>query len=425
MRLDVPFGDGTLTFDTPAGLEVECPTGKEFPEQEPLTAARFALNAPTASPPLHSKARGAADAVIAVPDATRGFPTAAILPPLLDALEKGGIPASAVTVVAALGLHRPLSEEERAATMGLAAGRGVRFAEHDPRGNLRDFGKSAAGAPLLVNERVASAGFLLSIGLVEPHQYAGYSGGWKTVGIGCAGEATIAWTHAPRFIDSPRCRPGLADRNPFNDVVKENARRAGLRFVLNFVPGRGGGVVAAAAGDPGVVHRLLGNRAKEAFSLPVRNQADVAVAGVGAPKDANLYQATRAATNLVYSPFEAVRPGGTIIIPAPCPEGVGTGTGEKRFAAALQGGPEGILADRKRELLAGEQRAYMVARVLSSRKVVIVGSSIPPGELAAMGLGAAATVEEALRQAVAAGARRLLVVPRALRALLVPFRSIQ
>ncbi len=420
MKFEAAFGTGTVAFEPPRGLDVEAPATPAPPEEAAAEAVRRALAAPSGSPPLEIRAKGTADAVIVVPDATRAFPTAEALPLVLDALEKAGVPPAKVTVLAALGLHRALSPEERAAVLGAAAARGVRWAEHDPRGPMRDLGAGPLGAPLRVNETVAAAAFVLSFGVVEPHQLAGFSGGWKTVGIGCAGEETIAFTHSPRFLDHPRCRPGLVEGNPFLDVVKENARRGGLRFALNVVPGIGRGIVAAAAGDPGVVHRLLATRARGTFALPVKSPADVAVAGVGAPKDANLYQASRAATNLVLGPLEAVKPGGTIVVAAPCPEGTGRGTAEERFAASLRRGAAAVLADRERAFLGGEQRAWAVARVLKDRRIVIAGSSIPAADLAAMGFGAAGSVDEALAAAVAAGARRLLVVPRALRALPVP-----
>jgi nickel-dependent lactate racemase len=417
---EVAFGSGTVAFEPPRGLEVETPAVPVPAEEPPGPAAARALAAPSGSPPLDARAKGAADAVVVVPDATRACPTAESLPPLLDALEKAGIAPARVTVLVALGLHRGSTDAERAAILGAAGSRGAAFAEHDARGPLRDLGTGPQGAPLRVNERVAAAAFVVSLGVVEPHQYAGFSGGWKTVGIGCAGEETIAFTHAPRFLDHPRCRPGIVDGNPFQDVVKENARRGGLRFALNFVPGTGGGVVAAAAGDPGVVHRLLSTRARGAFALPVKTPADVAVAGVGAPKDGNLYQATRAATNLVLGACEAVKAGGTIIVAAPCPEGVGAGTGERRFAEALRRGAAALLADRDRPFLGGEQRAWAVAKVLAARRIVIAGSSIPAADLEAMGFGAAASVDAALADAVKGGAKRLLVVPRALHALPVP-----
>jgi len=414
---EVPFGTGSLSFAVPAGLVVETAVEPDLPVQPVADAARAALASPVGSLPLDRKARGAYDAVLAVPDATRAFPVGEVLPMLLDAFEKAGIPPARVTVLVATGLHRGTTDAERTAILGAAAGRGATVVDHDARGALRDLGRGAGGAPLWISERVAAAGFVASLGVVEPHQYAGFSGGWKTVGIGCAGEETIAFTHSPRFLDSPKCRPGLVDGNPFQDLVKDMGRKARCRFALNIVPGRDGGAVAAAAGDPGVVHRVLLTRAREACAVTVSEPADVVVAGVGAPKDANLYQASRAATNLVLGAFDAVKEGGTVVIPAPCPEGIGAGEGEKRFAEALRRGWQAVLAEKTRTFLAGEQRAWALAKVLEKRKVVIAGSSLSAGDLGALGLGAAATVDEALAAAAAAGARRVLVVPRALRAL--------
>ncbi len=416
-RYEVPFGAGTLTFEVPAGLEVEVVAEPRAPEVPAGEAARAALASPAGSPPLAELARGARDAVIVVPDATRPVPTAEILPAFLDAFAAGGLGPDRVTVVVALGLHRGLADAERRALLGPALDRGVRVLEHDARGPMRDLGTGPHGTPMRVNERVAAAGLVTAIGCLEPHAYAGYSGGWKTVGIGCAGEETVGWTHSPRFLDHPRCRLGVVEGNPFREAVAETGRRAGLRFTLNLVPGLGGGVIAAAAGEPEAVFRRLVPAAEQAYATPVSCAADVAVAGVGAPKDANLYQASRAATNLVLGPYEAVREGGTIVIPAPCGEGVGRGAGEIQFAAALRRGAAAVLADRERVFRPGEQRAYVVAKVLASRRIVVVGSSIPDADLRALGIEPARTVEEALAAAAACGARRLLFVPHALRAL--------
>ena len=117
------------------------------------------------------------------------------------------------------------------------------------------------------------------------------------------------------------------------------------------------------------------------------------------------------------APGEGAGRGGGLIRPAPGPVGGGGGEGEVRFAAALRGGREALLKTTDRPSAGGEQRAWMTARVMASRSIVVVGSSLPAEELAAMGFGWAATVEEALAAAVAKGAKRLLVVPRALRAL--------
>ncbi|MHC4922643.1 MAG: lactate racemase domain-containing protein [Planctomycetota bacterium] len=410
----VPFGTGTVSFRVPGSLAIEEPVPPEIPEEPLEQAIEKALRIPMGKPPIRIAAKGAKNAVIVVPDATRPLPTARILVPLVDQLEEAGLAPADITVVVALGMHRNTTQEEKDAILGEVKDRGVAIVDHDPAGPLKDFGKSFSGAPLLINETVAESDFCISLGSLEPHQYAGFSGGWKTVGIGCAGEATIAHTHSPKVLADRNCHPGNVDRNPFLDVVREAGRKAHVKFALNVIAGRGGGLVAATAGDPGVVFRILVPRAQKAFALPVREPACVVVAGVGSPKDVNLYQASRAATNLVFGPVDAVKENGTIIIPAPCPEGVGQGTGEQRFAEALRGDRAALAARDDGDFLPGEQRAWVLAQVLQNHKVVIAGSSLDAADLESMGLGSAATVDDALAAAAADGATRVMIVQQAI-----------
>src|SRR5213076_441523 len=124
--------------------------------------------------------------------------------------------------------------------------------------------------------------------------------------------------------------------NPFHETVRESARRAGLRFCLNVVTDDRERVVAVAAGNPDAVLADLVAKAAALYTRPIPKQYDIAIAGVGHPKDVNLYQASRAATYLRFAPTPVVREGGAIIIPARLEEGAGEGAGEQRFLAALE-----------------------------------------------------------------------------------------
>jgi nickel-dependent lactate racemase len=216
--------------------------------------------------------------------------------------------------------------------------------------------------------------------VVEPHQYAGYSGGGKTLAIGCGGEATIAFTHGPKMLDMPATRLGRVEGNPFQAIVREAARRAGLRFVLNVILDDNGRIIAVAAGAPETVHDHLVAVGRDHYIAPIPHQYDAAVAGVGWPKDVNLYQATRAASYLHFAPTPAVREGGVIIVPAPLPEGAGQGAGEERFYRALSEAPspQAVIDDAHAHgYPPGQQRAYIMAKVLQHCAVVIVGAQDP------------------------------------------------
>jgi nickel-dependent lactate racemase len=245
---------------------------------------------------------------------------------------------------------------------------------------------------------VVEADLLIATGIVEPHLYAGYSGGSKTLAVGAAGEALIAHTHGPAFVDDPNTRLGKIDGNPFQDAVKEAAKRAGLRFIINVVLDQEKHVLRIKAGDPILAFADLVAYARSIYEVPVPNQFDIVIGGVGYPKDCNIYQASRAPTYLFFAPVPVVRPGGFMIIPARCEEGAGDGVGEQRFLNAMRDAPDiqTILDDaRQNGYPPGQQRAFVMAKVLEQAHVVIVGSECPE-LVAACKMIPAATMEGAL-----------------------------
>jgi nickel-dependent lactate racemase len=265
---------------------------------------------------------------------------------------------------------------------------------------------------------VVEADLLIATGIVEPHQYAGYSGGRKTVAVGAAGEALIAHTHGPAFVDHPGTRLGRIDGNPFHEAVTEAARRAGLRFILNVVLDDDKRVLRVRAGDPEHAFQDLVAFAKSVYEVPILSQFDIAIGGVGYPKDTNLYQASRAPSYLFFAPAPVVRPGGFFIIPARCEEGAGAGVGEQRFLAAMRDAPsiQFILEDaRKNGYPPGQQRAFVMAKVLEQARVVIVGSECPE-LVSACKMIPAATMDEALGLASQelGPACKVLIVPHAM-----------
>jgi nickel-dependent lactate racemase len=295
-----------------------------------------------------------------------------------------------------------------------------RVIDNEPQNDamLVDLGMTEGGVPVSAHRAAVEADLLLATGLVEPHQYAGYSGGRKTVAVGAAGEALIAHTHGPAFVDHPGTRLGRIEGNPFHEAVTEAARRAGLDFILNVVLDDEKRVVHVGAGNPVETHAQLVEFARSIYEVPIPHQYDVAVGGVGFPKDANLYQASRAASYLFFAPTPIVRPGGYLIVPARCEEGAGEGVGEQRFFEAMRDAPdvEAVLCDaREHGYPPGQQRAFVMAKVLEEARVVIVGSQCSEA-VSACKMTPAESVEEALALAAEELGEELdvLVVPHAL-----------
>ena len=228
----------------------------------------------------------------------------------------------------------------------------------------------------------------------------------------------IAYTHGPQMVDHPGTRLGRIEGNPFHEAVSEAARRAGLRFILNVVLDDEKRVVAVCAGEPTAAFLELVAFARELYEVPVPQRYDVVIGGVGSPKDANLYQASRAASYLFFAPTPVVKPGGFLIVPARCQEGAGEGVGEQRFFEKMRNArdmPSLLEELRRTGYPPGAQRAFIMAKVLEEAQVVIVGSK-HPDLVEACKMIPAETVDEALGIAAETLGPELdvLIVPHAL-----------
>jgi nickel-dependent lactate racemase len=402
----VPYGHEELEFMLQPWFDVDVVrSAAATPVSDLPTATLEALRKPHGSPPLAQLAREAvavrrdATAVIAVTDLTRASPDDVLVPPLLGELNAGGIPDERITVIVAVGLHRATTDAEKREKLGSVVGR-VRVVDSDGRDPAQwvDLGAIPPyGVPGSTQKVVKDADLVIATGIVEPHQYAGYSGGRKTVAIGCSGEPVITATHGMRFLDDPGVRLAKLEGNPFHQTIVEIARRAGLRFCLNVVTDDRERVVAVAAGAPDDVLGELVSVAARLYTRPIAKQYDIVIAGVGKPKDANLYQASRAATYLRFAPTPVVREGGAIIIAAQLDEGAGEGAGEQRFLAALEraDSPAAVVEAARRHFEGGEQRAVMVALTLQ-HCMLIVAASESPEVVRLAKMRAAVDVEEAL-----------------------------
>jgi nickel-dependent lactate racemase len=379
----VPFDKTELIFDLPAGCRGTVLESKTVAPVDDVPAeVAAAMASPTDSPPLRELARAGDRVCIVFTDITRSSPDNQLVPPILAELEAAGVRDEEITLLCGIGLHRPSTPDEKVTKLGKAVVDRYRVIDNEPLNPnaLVDLGTTESGIPLSVHRLAYEADLLIATGIVEPHQYAGYSGGRKTLAVGAAGEPMIAYTHGPQMLDHPGTRLGRIEGNPFHEAITEAARRAGLRFIVNVVQNDQKQVVCVRAGEPQATFQELVAFAKSIYEVPVSQQYDVAVAGVGFPKDANLYQASRAASYLFFAPTPVVKPGGFFIIPAPCGEGAGDGVGEQRFLKAMQDARDvqSVLDDaRKFGYPPGQQRAFVMAKVLEQNDVIFVGPEDP------------------------------------------------
>ncbi|AFK20453.1 DUF2088 domain-containing protein [Haloferax mediterranei ATCC 33500] len=406
--MNLPLGDGRLSVSLPScSVDVARPPGGA--PVDPRTAAEAAMERPH-GPPLAGLVNSTDEVAIVVTDVTRDTPDDVLLDVLFDHLP---VPRENVTVVVGLGLHRPMTDAELRDGLGEYADLAV---NHDPD-SVVALG-AVDGCPVSVHPAVADADVVLSTGMAEPHQYAGFSGGAKTVVIGAGSESIIRYTHGPDMLSRDGVRLGRVRGNPFRETLDRAGLIAGPDFCLNVTKGPDG-FLGAAAGNPISVVRSLAATAREALSVSVDTNYDAVVCGVGAPKDANLYQATRAATYVALGDRNPLGSGsddcGRLVIPAALPEGAGEGTGEKRFFDALSSATDAasLYESMRAGYEPGAQRAFVVARVLRDHDVYVTNSASPDVVNSCL-MHARESVEDAVEPG-----SRVLVVPNALNTLLV------
>ena len=417
----IPYSKTFLEFSLPPDMQADVAVSQLVPPLADFPSAiQSALEHPVGCPPLREIAKPGNRACIVFTDITRTSPDHLLVPALLRELEKAGVRDEDVTLLCGIGMHRPSTRDEKITKLGAEVVARYRVIDNEPQNPsaLVDLGVTPGGVPILLHRSTVEAEILIGTGIVEPHQYAGYSGGRKTVAVGAAGEALIAHTHGPAFIDHPGTRLGQIEGNPFHDAITEAARRAELRFILNVVLDDDKRVLRVTAGDPELAFHDLVNFAKSVYEVPIHKQYDIAIGGVGFPKDANIYQASRAPSYLFFAPTPVVRPGGYFIIPARCEEGAGAGVGEQRFFKAMRDAPDVqfILDDARRNgYPPGQQRAFVNAKVLEKTKVVFVGSECPD-LVRDCKMIPAATMEEALQLAASdlGPSCSVLIVPHAM-----------
>ncbi|CAG0969426.1 lactate racemase [Anaerolineales bacterium] len=417
----IPYSKSNLEFSLPSTMKVAVAISQEAKLLLDVEVSiKDALANPIGTPPLRELAKPGDRVCIVFTDITRASPDHLLVPALLKELEKAGVKDENITLLCGIGMHRSSTQEEKVTKLGADIAARYRVIDNEPQNPaaLVDLGVTPGGVPVLLHHAAVETDLLIATGIVEPHQYAGYSGGRKTVAVGAAGEALIAHTHGPAFIDNPDTRLGKIEGNPFHEAITEAAHRANLRFILNVVLDDDKRILRVTAGDPELAFQDLVKFAKAIYEVSIPHQYDIAIGGVGFPKDANLYQASRAPSYLFFAPVPVVRKGGFFIIPARCEEGAGAGVGEQRFLAAMRDAPnvQFILDDaRKNGYPPGQQRAFVMAKVLEEANVVIVGSECPD-LVAACKMIPAATMEEAITLATAklGSACDVLIVPHAM-----------
>lgn len=393
-----------------AGCEIQQPAVAEPAPIDLPAALPAALARPLGTPPLAEIARGRGSAVVITADATRAVPSRDLLPPVVAELSAAGIPDRRIHVIIGTGAHRPLSRDELSQLLGEEWVRRLAVVNHDPRaGDLVRMGVTPRGNEVLVNRLVAEAEVRVAFGQVEPHEFAGYTGGRKAILPSVAGYDTIIRNHSLEMLSDPGARPGELATNPIHGEMLAAARMARLDFIVNVVIDRELRPLAVAAGDFEAAHGRLVQFIERFATLEVPDRpVDLIITGPGRPLDFNLYQSIK--------PLVAVEPlvdeRSVVVLLSACRDGAGSAEMLEPFAGCA--GPREALARVHRAYTIEKDHSFFLARFLARcPQVIACCPGVSDAELRTLTLEPAASLDDALargRQRLAARRPRPLVM---------------
>jgi nickel-dependent lactate racemase len=367
---------------------------------------RAALEHPIGAPPLRQLVKPGQKVAIITSDLTRPCPSERLIPPIIAELSAASIPDADITIIVALGLHRPMTDEEIDRAISPEVHRRFRILNHNVNDTIR-LGVTSAGTPVEIFRPLVEADVRVCLGNLEFHYFAGYSGGAKAVVPGCASRATVTANHA--MMIRPEAAAGVIQGNPVRADLEEAVAMLGVDFILNVVVDGSHNILDAVAGDMIAAHRqgceLIASRGK----VPVPHKSDIVLASAGGyPKDINLYQAHKGLENASYF----ARKGGVIILSAECREGFGSPVFEEWMLSAAS--PQEILDRIQRQFVLGGHKAAAIAAIENNASVYLV-SSLPDDLVRRLFMTPFTSLTEALQAAfkTLGSESQVLVLPQA------------
>jgi nickel-dependent lactate racemase len=371
-------------------------------ETEPLaneeTAVREAINNPIGSERLGELVSAGMKVIILVDDFTRPTPRRTILRILLDELNDAGVPDNDITVMIALGTHRYMMEEEIRECVGEENYGRVRAINHEwmDEDNLVDLGHTESGTPIKVNKLAYESDFLIGVGSIVPHCFAGFSGGAKIIQPGISGPETTAATHFLVCQDDDRVLhlAGTIQNRPM-DEMRQVARKTGLRFIVNVVLNAHKKLVKVVAGDMVAAHNAGMKHSKDIFIKELQEKVDIVIMEAQ-PADADMWQATKP---LSYA-RRTIDEGGSIIFVSSTPDGVGNHPFLSERGRSTYAELKGMmLCDQVDDRVAGSI-LLVIKKATGDVDTYVVSDGLTREAKESMGLIHADSVQDALEEAL-------------------------
>jgi lactate racemase len=374
MKVNLAYGQGHLSIDLPEKrTTVITPTDIPGLGDE-RAAAIAALENPIGAKPLRNWIKPTDRICIGFTDITRATPNDRIIPWLLQHLSH--VPRENITLLNSLGTHRPNTREELEKLLTPEVVRDYRVLNHEPENpaELVQFGTTRDGTPALINRHLAQADVRIITGFIEPHFFAGFSGGPKGIMPGLAGLKTVMSNHGEKNIGNPKSTFGVTEGNPIWEEMRDIALRVGPSFLLNVTLNEERQITGVFAGDLIAAHKAGYEFVRRSAMQRVKAPFEIVVTtNSGYPLDQNLYQGVKGMS----AGARIIQPGGTLILACECREGVPARSPMDLLLRSASSPEEVLTMLSSPGFLRPEQWQAQIQALIQRKAKVLLYSSLP------------------------------------------------
>ena len=410
MTVNLAYGSGHLPIEVPNDRTTVIEPANITGLADEQAAVLGALQKPIGSQPLLERISPDTKICIAFTDITRATPNDRIIPWLLEHL---GGPNDNITLLNQLGTHRPNTKEELEIMLTPEVVANYRVLNHEPENPdaLVQVGTTADGTPALLNRHIVEADLRIITGFIEPHFFAGFSGGVKGIMPGCAGLETVMSNHGAKNIGDPQATFGITEGNPLWEELRDIALKAGPSFLFNVTLNEQRDITNVFAGDIIEAHKSGCAFVKKSAMQPVGQAFDIVVTtNSGYPLDLNLYQGVKGMS----AGARVLKEGGTLILAAECREGVPGGSPLDELLRSADSIEEILAKLSTPGVVRPEQWQAQIQALVQRRAEVLVCCELDDATLRACHLAPCADInaEVAKRSAKLGADARVAVLPQ-------------
>jgi len=395
MKINLAYGQGHLPIDLPD----DCTTVIEPTHRAGLGdekgAVEAALGAPIGARPLREWIKTGDRVCIAFTDLTRATPNERLIPWLLEYL--ADVPREQILLLNQIGTHRPNTQSELERLLTAEVVRNYRVLNHEPEnaGALAQFGTMRDGTPALINRHLAEADVRIITGFIEPHFFAGFSGGIKGIIPGCGGLHSIMSNHGFKNIGDPRATFGVTTGNPLWEELREVALRVGPSFLLNVSLNERREITGVFAGDMIEAHRTGCEFVRRSAMQKVKSPFEIVVTtNSGYPLDLNLYQAVKGMS----AGARILEKGGLLILACECREGIPPNSPLEKLLHSASGAEEILAMLSTPGFIRPEQWQAQIQALIQRQAEVLLYSSLPEAVVRSAYLKSCQDIGAAVRQ---------------------------